>query len=73
VQLTAAILCLADAFADGDSQKIQHLEVSRMTDAIVIFAEGYCEKSSMARKLAKARHPLEVVCQAPVLIRPPSV
>jgi CHAD domain-containing protein len=73
VQLAAAILCLADAFANGDSQKIQHLEVSRMTDAIVIFAEGYREKSSVARKLATARHALEIICQAPVLIRLPSV
>jgi CHAD domain-containing protein len=70
VQLAAAILCLADAFACRGGSRIQHLEVSRMTDAIVISAAGYREGSSLARKLATARYPLEVVCQAPVLIRP---
>jgi CHAD domain-containing protein len=70
VRLVAAILCLADAFACGDDSSIQHLEVSRMTDAILISAAGYREESFLARKLATARYPLEVVCQAPVLIRP---
>ena len=70
VQLVAAILCLADAFACGDDSRIQHLEVSRMTDAILISAAGYREGSSLARKLATARYPLEVVFHAPVLIRP---
>jgi hypothetical protein len=59
-----------DAFACRDDNRIRHLEVSRMTDAIVISAAGYFEDSSLAGKLATARHPLEVVCQAPVLIRP---
>jgi exopolyphosphatase/pppGpp-phosphohydrolase len=54
VQIAAAILCLANAFACRDGSRIQHLKVSRMTQAVVI----------------SARHPLEVVCQAPVLIRP---
>jgi CHAD domain-containing protein len=70
VQLVAAILCLADAFACGDDSRIQHLEVNRMTDAVLISAAGYREDSVLARKLATARYPVEVVCQAPVLIRP---
>jgi exopolyphosphatase/pppGpp-phosphohydrolase len=70
VQLGAAILCLADAFACHDGSRIQHLKVSPMTDAVVISAAGYRENDSLSRKLATARYPLEVVCQAPVLIRP---
>jgi len=70
VQLAAAILCLADAFAHHDGSRIQHLKVSRTPDAIAIFAAGYAEESSLALKLAAARYPLEAVCHAPVLIRP---
>jgi CHAD domain-containing protein len=70
VQWAAAILCLADAFICRDGDRIRHIEVSRMTDAIVISAAGYLEESSLAGSLAAARHPLEVVCQTPVLIRP---
>lgn len=70
VQLAAAILCLVDVIARCDDGRIQHLEVSRMTDAIVISAAGYRGDGSLARRLAAARYPLEAVCQAPVLIRP---
>ena len=69
LQLLAAILCLADAFAGKDDHGIRHLEVSRMTDAVLISTTGYREEGAMVRKLAAARYPLEVVCQAPVLIR----
>ena len=70
LQLVAAILCLADAFVGKADQMIRHLEVSRMTDALLISAAGYREEDTMARKLAAARHPLEVACHAPILIRP---
>jgi CHAD domain-containing protein len=70
VRLAAAILCLVDVFACIDDSRIQRLEVSRMTDAIAISAAGYIEESFLAGRLAAARSPLEVVCQAPVLIRP---
>jgi CHAD domain-containing protein len=69
VQLAAAILCLADAFACRGEVRIRHVQVSRMTDAIVISAAGYQEGDPLARKLATARYPLEVVCRAPVMIR----
>jgi len=70
LQLVAAILCLADAFAGNADEGIRHLEVSRMTDALLISAAGYRAEGTMARKLAAARHPLEVACHAPILIRP---
>jgi CHAD domain-containing protein len=70
VQLAASILCLVNAFSCGGGSGIHRLEVSRMTDAIVISAAGYREESTLALKLAAARHPLEVMCQSPVLIRP---
>jgi CHAD domain-containing protein len=70
VQLAAAILCLADAFACRGEEPIRHVVVSRMTDAIVISVAGYREEGPLARKLATARYPLEVVCKVPVLIRP---
>jgi len=65
----SAILCLADAFACRGEERIRHVIVSRMTDAIVISAAGYREAGPLARKLATARYPLEVVCKAPILIR----
>jgi len=70
VQLVAATLCLADAFVCRGESRIRHVEVRRMTDAVVIFAAGYREGNPLARKLATARYPLEVVCQAPIMIRP---
>lgn len=69
VQLAAAILCLADAFACRGEERIRHVHVSRMTDAIVISAAGYQEGDLLARKLATARYPLEVVCRAPIKIQ----
>jgi CHAD domain-containing protein len=69
VQLAAAILCLADAFASRGEVPIRHVIVSRMTDAIVISTAGYREEAPLARKLATARYPLEVVCKVPILIR----
>jgi CHAD domain-containing protein len=70
VQLAAAVLCLADAFACRGDKRIRHVEVSRMTDAVVISAAGYREEDPLARKLAIARYPLEVACKAPIMIRP---
>ena len=69
LRLIAAILCLADAFVVKDDHAIQQLKVSRMADALVISAAGYREEAALARKLAAARHPLEVACRAPILIR----
>jgi CHAD domain-containing protein len=69
VQLAAAILCLADALACRGEERIRHVHVSRMTDAIVISAASYREGDPLARKLATARYPLEVVCRAPVMMR----
>jgi CHAD domain-containing protein len=69
VQVAAAILCLADAFACRGEERIRHIHVSRATDAIVISAAGFREGGPLARKLATARYPLEVVCGAPVMIR----
>jgi CHAD domain-containing protein len=70
VQLGAAVLCLADAFACRGDKRIRHVEVSRMTDAVVISAAGYRVDDPMARRLATARYPLEVACKAPIMIRP---
>ena len=70
VQLAAAILCLADAFTSGGTRSIDRLCVSRVSDAILISAAGFSTGDPLARKLAAARYPLEVVCGAPVLIRP---
>jgi len=69
VQLAAAILCLADAFACRGEERIRHIRVGRTTEAIVISAAGCQEGSPLARKPATARYPLEVICRAPVMIR----
>jgi len=69
VLLAAAILRLTDAFCPKGDTRIHRLAVSRTTDAIVISAADYQEADPLARGLAAARHPLEVVLGAPVLIR----
>ncbi len=64
-----AILCLADALTGKGNQPIRHFELSKMSDALTISVEGYSEESATARKVAAARHPLEVACRLPVIIR----
>jgi CHAD domain-containing protein len=70
VRLAAAVLCLADAFACRGDRRIRHVEVRRMTDAVVISAAGYRVEDPLARKLAAARYPLEVICKVPIMIHP---
>jgi CHAD domain-containing protein len=69
VVLIAAILRLANAFEVSYEGRIRRLEVKRTPESIVIFASGYVDDDPVSRKLAAARHPLEIACQAPVLIR----
>jgi CHAD domain-containing protein len=70
LKLLVAILSLADAFAGKDDSGIRHLEVTRLTDSLLISAAGYSEDNPIARKLAAARYPLELACRTPILIRP---
>jgi CHAD domain-containing protein len=70
VQLFAAILHLAESLAGKNDHGMRHIEVAWMNDVLVISAEGYREEDAMARRLAAARHPLEVAIHAPILIRP---
>ena len=69
VLLASAILRLADAMSPKGDARIHRLAVGRTADAILISAAGYLEADPLARRLAAARHPLEVVLGAPVLIR----
>jgi CHAD domain-containing protein len=69
VVLLAAILRLANVFDLSYKDRIRRLEVKRTLESIVIFASGYVDDDPASRKLAAARHPLEMACQAPVLIR----
>lgn len=66
--LDAAILRLAAAFESGRDQRITRLEVRKTGGAVLISADGYGQDDPLAEKLARARYPLEVACQMPVLI-----
>jgi CHAD domain-containing protein len=69
ISLAAAILCLANALAGHDEMRIHNVEVGRDDNVVVIFAEGYRENETLAYKLAAARYPLELACQASIAIR----
>ena len=70
VILAAALLRLADSFVPAHGPGISDLEVSRTEAAVILSAAGYTEGESVSRRAASARHPLEIVCGMPVLIRP---
>jgi CHAD domain-containing protein len=65
----AGILRLARVLARDRESPVQSLEVQRLPDSIIVFAEGYSEIGSLAEKVARARYTLEVACQMPVFIR----
>lgn len=69
LQMVAAILCLAGGLAGKRGQGVRHVKLSRMTETLLIFLADYREGSALARKLAAARHPLEVACHMPILFR----
>ena len=68
-QLLAGILRLADAFDADRKGSIRRVRVSA-DDGVVIYAEGLDNRSSLAERIAGARHLLELSCGCPVLVRP---
>lgn len=66
----AAILRLANSLDSGHDGCIKRIRVSQDEGFILIEAEGLRSDSSLAERIAGARHLLEITCEVPVLVRP---
>jgi exopolyphosphatase/guanosine-5'-triphosphate,3'-diphosphate pyrophosphatase len=64
------ILRLAEALDSGHDQRIPNVEVREQNGIIVISAQGYSARDTMAERIAGARHLLEVVYRRPVMVKP---
>jgi hypothetical protein len=67
--LLAAILRLAVAFSISPQIEICALEINDSGRQLLIRAKGYDEYSSLAQKLARDRHLLEIASGLPLIIR----
>ncbi len=65
----AGMLRLARTLARTRECPIRQLKARRLSDSIVILAEGYSEFGGLAAKVARARYMLECAYQMPILIR----
>lgn len=70
LKLISAILHMADLLAEMPGRPDGNLEVVQGDRGLFLYVAGYDPNSALARKLAAARHPLEIACKAPILIRP---
>jgi len=66
----AGILRLANAFDADRRGRIQRLEGAEKDGHLIIAAQGYNPRDSMAESIAAARHLLETVCRRPILVKP---
>jgi CHAD domain-containing protein len=66
----AGILRLASAFDSERNGRIQRLEVREQNGFLLVAAQGYSARDSMAESVAAARHLLEVVYRRPVMVKP---
>jgi exopolyphosphatase/guanosine-5'-triphosphate,3'-diphosphate pyrophosphatase len=65
----AAMLRLAYSFDCGRDGSIRKIAVRVQDGFLVVDAQGYSARSTMAEKIAAARHLLELVYHRPVLVR----
>jgi exopolyphosphatase/guanosine-5'-triphosphate,3'-diphosphate pyrophosphatase len=70
VGLLAGILRLANALDAEHDGSIRRVTVTKSDGFVVVRAEGLQAQSSLAEKIAGARHLLETTCRLPVLVRP---
>ena len=70
VTLLAGILRLANALDGARDGSIRRVNLKRDAGFIVVHAEGMRTDSTLAERVAGARHLLEVACGLPILVRP---
>jgi hypothetical protein len=68
--LLAGILRLANALDAGHNGRITRIKVSQNKGYIVVQAQGLRADSTLAERIAGARHLLEITCGFPVLVQP---
>jgi CHAD domain-containing protein len=68
--LLAGILRLANALDAGHDGRITRIKVSQNKGYIVVQAQGLRADSTLAERIAGARHLLEITCGFPVLVQP---
>jgi CHAD domain-containing protein len=70
ITLLAAILRLANALDDDHDGAIRRVAIYKSEGFVILRAEGLQAQSTLAEKIAAARHLLEVTCGLPILVRP---
>jgi CHAD domain-containing protein len=70
ITLLAAILRLANALDDDHDGAIRRVAINKSEGFVILRAEGLQAQSTLAEKIAGARHLLEVTCGLPILVRP---
>jgi len=72
VSWLAATLRLADGLDSHHNGRVQHVVVETSRPALIVKAEGYVHDVESASALAKKKHLLETLCNAPVIVQPAS-
>jgi exopolyphosphatase/guanosine-5'-triphosphate,3'-diphosphate pyrophosphatase len=69
IKLLAGILRLANALDAEHNGAIRRITIAKNDGFVVIWAQGLLADSSLAEKIAGARHLLEITCGLPILVQ----
>ena len=69
IKLLAGILRLANALDAEHNGAIRRITIAKNDGFVVIRAQGLLADSSLAEKIAGARHLLEITCGLPILVQ----
>ncbi len=69
IKLLAGILRLANALDAEHNGAIRRISIAKKDGFVVIRAQGLLADSSLAEKIAGARHLLEITCGLPILVQ----
>lgn len=69
-QRLAGVLRLASALDAQHQGAIRRIKVAKPGDFVVVYADGLNSQSSLAERIAGARHLLELSCNVPIVVRP---
>ncbi len=69
-QRLAGVLRLASALDAQRQGTVRRIKVAKPGDFVVVYADGLNSQSSLAERIAGARHLLEVSCNVPIIVRP---
>lgn len=69
VKLLAGVLRLANALDAEHNGAIRRITIAKSDGFVIIRAQGLLAESSLAEKIAGARHLLEITCGLPILVQ----